>query len=106
MNLNFYETPPGAYVEYYDKRPTNVLIIHEGYEQTKDRPSNYDYIVCTIFQPFDIHYGDSPIGWNRRMNEDSWLVLGISDWEEVIQVPKKEVYRYIIRGTFEENGIK
>lgn len=104
MELNFYKTPPGAYVEYYKERLTNVLIIYEGYEETKHKPSNDDYILYTTFQPYDIYFGVNPIRWKRKMNEDSWLAQGISDWEDVIQVSEEEAYRFMIRGCFEESG--
>ena len=102
IELDFYKTPAGCYVEYYDQRPTNVLIIHESYEDAKNKPYSDDYILCTIFQPYDIRFGDSPIRYNRKLVIDSWLAIGISDWEDVIQVPEDKVYRFMFRGIFEE----
>lgn len=101
MELDFYETPAGCYVDYYDQTPSNVLIIHESYEDTKHKPYSDDYILCTIFQPYDIRYGDNPIRYKRKLVIDSWLVIGISDWEDVIQVSEEEAKRFMIRGAFE-----
>lgn len=104
VKLSFYDSKPGAYVEYYDRRPTNVIIIHESYEQTKSKKSSFDYILVTLFQPFDIHLGEYPLEIRRKIGIDSWLAIGVSDWEDVIEVTEEESHRFIIIGAFEENG--
>lgn len=103
--LDFYKSDPGAYVEYYDNQPGNVLIIHESYEQTKNRPYSDSYVLATIFVPFNMSLNLSPLRIKRKLTINLWLQIGISDWESVIQVNENQARRYMIIGTFEKSSL-
>ena len=114
MDLDFYKTPPGCYVSFgYEwdtggrAEPDNILIIRKSYEETKNMPGEYDFIIADIYEPYNIElFADDEqfrgkwYSVNRKISDESWAMKGVSDWDDVEQVPESEINRYIIRALF------
>ena len=103
MALSFYKTNSNtAWIDFDkgDNKVLNVLIIHQGYQDTKDKPSNYDYILATIFEPVHIQLDLEPFSKRYKMSTDGWSMIGVSDWQEV-EIPVNRAKNYIIRALFE-----
>ena len=78
----------------------NVIIIKEGYEETKNKPSNNDYVLVDICEPRNIEYGYDVYRENKKMVENTWLSIGISDWDAE-EVTIEEAHRAMIKSVLE-----
>ena len=82
MELNFYKVKSGtAFIDTYEGKIDNVIIINKGYEDTKNMEWHDDFIDVDIFQPNDISYNMEPYRESRKLTENAWLMIGVSDWE-------------------------
>jgi len=102
MALNFYKIESKtAWIDIdQNNKVSNVLIVHQGYQDTKDKPSNYDYILASVFEPINIEFGNNPLGSRYKMSIEGWSMIGISDWQAT-QIPLNKAKNYMIRALFE-----